>query len=1025
MVVKDDISLRDYLHLLSKRVKDPPCIEVYDEFLIKVWDFFALRVAAESYFDSHKYVAYSRRGALPLPWRVIGTAWEGGPPEQTITLIAKRNYNDVNSLISNLRKVLVRVRQKVALGRVQQLDSHCLRWLTRQPGYTAAEKGGSKQEILGVVRVENYNTLENRVFKDFLSRCLALATMYLRKYDDPKNKVVHEHVNVKSVSRFKNLCIAGLAIPEFEKVVELHEVPQPNYVLQQDRLYSKIWRSYGDIIRQEDVAEKLWDRRNEIDDLYAKCRSEVDLQCSVRAKYDTPLWICELDGKRPIFENPIWGNELAPCDILQPEVPQEETQVIDFTYPWDGRDFLIYPAAHRNARPFIQNPHRPSQEPGEKVPIAEIIWKKDAAKLGDYFRQLHGLLGGKRWIILTPDDWETNWLETVKRSRPSSFTRENAFLLWRSVAAALGKMEERDFRIGESLVVADGYSVSQYNATEIRFMGESGTNRILPQRSSARLHADSTPDCQDVRFYLEKSFRDQAPANKLGKRNSERICTGRLSVANFISSEAVSYSKEDKLLHRGVERYLREESKGLVSYFDELDALSLVVQSRAEEVVFQPLVKHNECSPGGKAYYGEKTKGGSLLEGAAKVSLNLLEGELRDDAPLKTLDKELDDKVPETQEIYFQAEMIPGQGLATVTFYAEFLERPLPLDLTTMKDEGLTKARIEREMKRHFPPVMPFVEASEAIWDSVKYDVVRYRRNSSLPTIRGRPDTGLFYHPQPYWDFDDQPEQNLFRNWGENRRFDPDRMSPVDLLKRENVFGNAPGHEFPTNDFDWTSLFRQLANDYRNGRDVLRLIAWTYQYKNEEFEFIRDRLYSDYVRYFQTLSIVEYSFCANCFGSGDERVAGILGRVIERIAGGAASENELRLTYNLLQFHPEAVEHVSSDLCERAFMRIYRKYNTEHFIGPDGYLAGAQATKIVGYCLKCMLFLLHRRRFDPQFLYRDENWKPSGFLACSIPVRCFANGKEYPAQRAHEQLRVSFINYVRGHGTIEGIPLGD
>jgi hypothetical protein len=106
-------------------------------------------------------------------------------------------------------------------------------------------------------------------------------------------------------------------------------------------------------------------------------------------------------------------------------------------------------------------------------------------------------------------------------------------------------------------------------------------------------------------------------------------------------------------------------------------------------------------------------------------------------------------------------------------------------------------------------------------------------------------------------------------------------------------------------------------------------------------------------------------------------------------------------------------------------MRLYRSYNTYPFIGGNGYLNGAQATKMIGYHLKCMLFLLHRRRYDPGFMLRGDDWQPSGFLAKEIPVRRMANGQEYSTQRAHENLRKSFLNYVRGNGTIEGIPLGD
>ena len=155
MQVSEDISLREYLHLLERRIKDAPCLDRYDEFLIKVGEFFALRATAEVNYSRNLHRAYSKHGALPISWEQVRDTWsKSGPPEQIITRIAKKYFNDVNMLLGNMRKVLNRVRQKVALGRVQQVDSHCLRWLTRQPGLTPAEKGGARQEILGVVRVE-------------------------------------------------------------------------------------------------------------------------------------------------------------------------------------------------------------------------------------------------------------------------------------------------------------------------------------------------------------------------------------------------------------------------------------------------------------------------------------------------------------------------------------------------------------------------------------------------------------------------------------------------------------------------------------------------------------------------------------------------------------------------------------------------------------------------------------------------------------------------------------------------------
>ncbi|MGN1307908.1 MAG: hypothetical protein ACI4V3_09595, partial [Faecousia sp.] len=81
------------------------------------------------------------------------------------------------------------------------------------------------------------------------------------------------------------------------------------------------------------------------------------------------------------------------------------------------------------------------------------------------------------------------------------------------------------------------------------------------------------------------------------------------------------------------------------------------------------------------------------------------------------------------------------------------------------------------------------------------------------------------------------------------------------------------------------------------------------------------------------------TFCANCFGKGDHRIAGIVKKVLSRIAQGSATENEYRLTYNLLQFHPESLENIDSELCKSAFNHVYHKYCTENLIDERGYIS--------------------------------------------------------------------------------------
>lgn len=1006
---------REYLRLQGAMAGKPPQDDEYDEFILKVWEFFDLRARAEDYFQIHPYVAKSARGALPLPWREIKSAFEkSGPPETVLTLVAKRHYGTIYAIVGNIRKVLARERSKVSIGRVQQVDSHCLRWLTRQPGYSPIEKAGARQEILGVVRRENYDTLENRVLKDFLRRCLALSSVYLRKNDKVE---WGKEATIIAVRRLKALCIGALGLPEFEKVKAVSELPQPNYVLQQDRLYSRIWGEYLKILREEDVAERLWDRRDDVAKLYDKLHGGVPIHCSPCAKYDTYVWFNQLDGHNSIVEGQIWDNELLATPIEEPEVEKEEVVVIDPTFPWDNRSILICPYDHPNARPFIQNPHKPSKEPGKQFCLEQILENRDAAHLADYFSYLHGILGGKRWGVLVPDHWDATWLEKVICARPSALaSRSDMFLLWRSVAAAIGyQIEQRQLSRGESLLIEDGYCRDKFNAISIRFMDD-GNGRVIPQRASLRLHGENT-DSGDVRFLVERVKGDRTGLAKLNRPKSYGWRVGHLCGG-------------DDILIVGARDCLRRISEGYVPYFDEIDALSLVVTTRAEEVVFSnPIVKHTECWPGGKKFTTDDMQSvGILHSGSRKLSLYLAEGEPRDDLKLKDWTIDFDVATKDDTEIMCRAEITPGQGLAVAYFFAPFLERPKLVDIGSAVPSDMTRIRIERELKRHFPPTMPFVEACEEIWLTIK-DQVNDFLVKKIPI-----SNGLFAMAQNYWGVVDpyaKPSSGV-RRYGKSRIFDDNTMSPIDRLKRENVFGNAKNNRVPdaTRNYDklFKALVRATSTDYR----YLRLVAWTYQFDNPDLEPLRKTLCEKYVMNGDSLDAVETSFCANNFDDNDSRVGMLLVCALTNISNGSPKENDMRLAYNLMQFHPTALSSCSTMLCETAFYALVEAFNNYPFYSSQGSLfsywnRSTQTTKMAGYFIKCMLFILHRRRFDPNCLVNPRGWSkrrveharetffPNGLLGREIPGHTIT-------LQAHESMRKALIEYVNGRGTLDGIP---
>lgn len=306
-VLQENVSaFRAYMRSRGERREDDPQIE---EFLSNVASLLQLRADAEDNFKRNPHLAKNKAKALPLDWSKIASRLSGEgetPPETLLTRICRECVDVVESLLHNLRKVLVREREMARLGTVQQVDPHCLRWLSRQPGRFALEKAGTRQKILAIVRHENHNTLENRVFKDFLQRANAGARRYLK---ENKNKFP-EHATIKTVSRFQKLAQEGLEMQVMDTISKLDELPIPNYVLRQERRYSKIYKNYCLHVREASVAERLWERRDELAGLLHRLGEEIPIQTSPSARFHCPLWFNYIDGRQDFLDKPFYPNQL-------------------------------------------------------------------------------------------------------------------------------------------------------------------------------------------------------------------------------------------------------------------------------------------------------------------------------------------------------------------------------------------------------------------------------------------------------------------------------------------------------------------------------------------------------------------------------------------------------------------------------------------------------------------------------------------------------------------------------------------
>ena len=212
-----------------------------------------------------EHVRYQRKDVqkeLPVPLEdiyryCIESENPSEPPSKLIVKIADTDYKPLKVLLENPRRVLRRDQQLVPVGRLQQIDSYCLRWLSKQPGRTADEKAGSRQKLMGVVRYETLDTLENRVLKQYMRYCLSEGKRYLRKYEKFEGRERY-----KLVQQFVSLVLYGLSLPEFKEVRALREIPRPNYAVQNNPLYRGIWQNYLLLSRHVTELELLWKNRH-------------------------------------------------------------------------------------------------------------------------------------------------------------------------------------------------------------------------------------------------------------------------------------------------------------------------------------------------------------------------------------------------------------------------------------------------------------------------------------------------------------------------------------------------------------------------------------------------------------------------------------------------------------------------------------------------------------------------------------------------------------------------------------------
>jgi hypothetical protein len=217
------------------------------------------------FFDDLIDKSKTTRRENKLPWAkianiVLRLSDEAKEPRMALIVdIAERINRRIAFIVSAARKILLRERKMLNAGQVVESDTACLLWIIRQPGKTIAQKAAAnRQRLLGIARRESYDTLENRVLRDFLLRCQHEGRRYL-------NTEVGSDVQLKRSKRrqvvesFTYLCKELYGSAHFENVSVPPPALRPNYVLQNDYRYKQVWQNYIRLLKREDEEDRLWD----------------------------------------------------------------------------------------------------------------------------------------------------------------------------------------------------------------------------------------------------------------------------------------------------------------------------------------------------------------------------------------------------------------------------------------------------------------------------------------------------------------------------------------------------------------------------------------------------------------------------------------------------------------------------------------------------------------------------------------------------------------------------------------------
>jgi hypothetical protein len=189
-------------------------------------------------------------------WQHLQDIWLNGDEADPEMDLIVRHARELPSVLEYLdrapRRILRRAPRMLPLARVQEMDRKAMLWLARQPGETIAERAGDRQRIQAIAREEHFNTLENRVLLSYARLARHIAHDYAQRHRRSGSARVQQvHAYDERCRRLERDLVA-LGIQTASPDVT------PNFVLQNNWHYHRIWESWHELLRRHRALDDLW-----------------------------------------------------------------------------------------------------------------------------------------------------------------------------------------------------------------------------------------------------------------------------------------------------------------------------------------------------------------------------------------------------------------------------------------------------------------------------------------------------------------------------------------------------------------------------------------------------------------------------------------------------------------------------------------------------------------------------------------------------------------------------------------------